>query len=332
MRKLLQVLHIVSVCICFVLFLKGTNVKESFLLIKQLGVYSVFIIITTFLAYISGTLGWKYCIDSSVKFSLSQLFMIRHVGNTITLFNPTSAIAGEIYNAKTLINEGVKGQDAYKSVLLSRILMILSQLTLFIILLTWFLLFLSYRFPAEITYSVYVCFFALLTALPILIWFLLKEEGRKQISLTDKKWKKVLIRISEMRYLLADHIRERPRKTIIAFLLFTTHWILGSLELFFILYFLKYNIDILDGLFLDTVIIVLKSTVSFIPGQLGIEELINKFVLHLIGISSPYLWLSVSILRRTRQLFWSGIALIFYLHLRNRKRSKESYGSIIRES
>lgn len=332
MRKLLQILLIVSICICFVLFLKGTNIKESFLVIKQLGIYSIFIIITTSLAYICGTLGWKYCIDSSTKYSLLQLFMIRHVGNTITLFNPTSAIAGEMFNAKALINEGVKDKDAYKYVLLSRILMVVSQLTLLVILLIWFLLFLSYRFPVEIIYPVYICSFILFAALSILIWFLLKEEQRKEISLTDKRWKKVMTRILEMKSLLADRIRERPQKTAIAFLLFTIHWILGSLELFFILYFLKYNVDILDSLFLDTIIIVLKSTVSFIPGQLGIEELINKFVLHLIGISSPYLWLSVSILRRTRQLFWSGIALIFYLHLRNRKKNKESHGNIIRKS
>ncbi|MFC4672525.1 lysylphosphatidylglycerol synthase transmembrane domain-containing protein [Dysgonomonas termitidis] len=332
MRRLLQTLLIISICICFVFFLKGTNIKESILLIRQLGIYSAFIIISTFLAYISGTLGWKYCIDCPDRFPLVKLFMVRHIGNTITLFNPTSAIAGEMFNAKALIKEGMKEEEAYKSVLLSRILMILSQLTLLIILVSWFLFFLSGRFPSDIIYPVYICFFILLAMFPVLICFLLKEERHARTSLPDRKWKTVILRIIKMRSLLASYIRMRPQKTILAFLLFSAHWILGSLELFFILYFLQYNVDILDGLFLDTIIIVLKSTVSFIPGQLGIEELINKFVLHLIGISSPHLWLSVSILRRARQLFWSGIALIFYLYIRNRKKISENHGNIIRES
>jgi len=66
---------------------------------------------------------------------------------------------------------------------------------------------------------------------------------------------------------------------------------------------------------MDTTIVVSKSAVWFIPGQLGAEEIINKFVLYLIGISSLNFWLSVSILRRVRLLFWSSVAGVFYAGL-----------------
>lgn len=332
MKRILQLLLILSLCICFIIFLRGTDIGESVRLIKQLGGYSVLILITTFLAYLAGTWGWKYCIDSPVNLSLLQLFTIRHVGNTITLFNPASAIAGELFNAKMLISNGVKEVSAYQAVLLGRILMILSQLSLLVVLLVWFILFLSEKLPSDVMYLIYLCFFIVLLIIPVLLYLLLKEGKEQKDALTERKWEKIIYRITEVRTLLAEYIRRRPKETVIAFLLYTVQWVLNSLELFFILYFLNYNVNIWDGLFLDTLIIVLKSTASFIPGQLGVEELINKFVLHLIGISSPDLWLSVSILRRTRQLFWSGIAVLFYIQLKKLKGVIKNNGSFIRES
>ncbi|GHT53390.1 hypothetical protein FACS189446_0670 [Bacteroidia bacterium] len=301
-------------------------------MIRQLGFYSLLILVTTSLAYSAGAAGWNYCIDSGKKPSFKQLFMVRHIGNTITLFNPTGAIAGELFNAKMLIDEGIPEQDAYKSVLLSRALMAISQLIIFIVVLVWFMYFLSDRLPVELLYAVYICFFLFLMIVSAAIYLLLKKGKEVTALAKDKKWHKFIHRIREMRFLLTEHIRRRPWQTALAFFLFTLHWFLGSLELYVILHVLKFDIQIGDGLFLDTVIIVLKSMATFIPGQLGIEELINKFVLHLVGLSSPGLWLSVSILRRSRQLFWCGMAFIFYMHLKKRKKSVKNYGNTICKS
>lgn len=331
MKKVLQILLITSIFICFFIFLRATDISESIHLIGQLGFYSVFILITTFFAYLFGALGWSFCIDSDIKPSVKQLFIIRHIGNTITLFNPTSAIAGEVFNARALMDEGVKEINAYKSVLLSRMLMVLSQLILLIVVLIWLIFFLSDILPCEIIPLIYISFVFIITAILSLAFLLLKKGSEMSTAPKSKKWYKIINRIKEMRFLLAEYIRRRPKETLIAFFFFSIHWFLGSLELFFILYFLNFSVDIWDGLFLDTLIIVLKSTVSFIPGQLGIEELINKFVLHLVGISSPNLWLSVSILRRSRQLFWSGVALFLYFQLKRRNKLINKYGDIVRE-
>lgn len=323
---------IISICACFVIFLQGTDIGESVRLVKQLGVYCFLILIATFFAYLAGTLGWRYCIDSANSPSLLQLFAIRHVGNTITLFNPTGVIAGELYNARMLMNNGIEEKSAYQSVLLGRILMTLSQLLLLVVLLIWFILYLSARISPDIMFLIYLCFFVVLFFITILFFVLLKKGKDRKESVTEKKWQKIIFHITEMRSLLARYIRKRPGETTMAFFLYTLQWILNSLELFFILYFLNYSVTIWDGLFLDTLIIVMKSTVAFIPGQLGVEELINKFVLYLFGISSPDLWLSVSILRRTRQLFWSGIAALLYIQQKKIKNTVKVHGSIVRKS
>ncbi|MDR1644324.1 MAG: flippase-like domain-containing protein [Tannerellaceae bacterium] len=332
MKKCLQILLIVSIVVCFFIFLKATDTGASFRLIRQLGFYVVFIPAITCLAGLAGASGWKCCIGSGAKPSLTRLFMIRQTGNTVTMFNPVGAIAGELFNARMLIREGVEAQEAYKSVVLMHTLMILSQFLLLVVVFVQFLFFHSDELSPGMMLAVHVCFPALLFAVLGLAFLLLRKGRETKTDLKEKNSHKIISRIEEMRFLLATHVRIHPGKTVAAFFLFSAHWILGSLELFFILYFLNNPVNIWDSLFLDTLIIVLKSTAAFIPGQLGAEELINRFVLHLPGISSPDLWLPVSILRRARQLFWSGMALLFYAGLKGGKKSIKGYGDIVRQS
>lgn len=60
-------------------------------------------------------------------------------------------------------------------------------------------------------------------------------------------------------------------------------------------------------------IVLFKTAGVFIPGQIGIEEIGNKIMLGLIGIPDTDIWVTVSILRRSRQLFWIAFGLAAYL-------------------
>ncbi len=316
MKKILQIVITLCVIVSFSIFLLNTDVKESVRLIEQLGYNAWLILLITFLAYLFGALGWKFCIDTDKKPTLYRLFALKHVGNIITTFNPSGALAGELYSADMLINGGMEKTIAVKSVILSRITMILSQLTLLVFVLVWFLFSLSGKLTTTISYTFYVILIVFIFIVLFALWFLLKKQKKTDFVKPENKWQKVLHRLKEMQASLTEYIRRRPKHAALAFIFFIIHWFLNSLELYIILRFLGYDVSIWTSLFLDTVIIVAKSTVSFIPGQIGAEELINKFVLYLIKINSGYLWLTVSILRRMRQLFWSSIAFLFYLGLK----------------
>jgi hypothetical protein len=316
MKRILRALLVVCIFIGFYLFLKATDISESIRLVKQLGFNAVFIFFITFLAHYFGTLGWKYCIDSDVKFSFVKLYMSRHVGNIITLFNPSGPIAGEMFNANVLIRGGIEGQAAYKSVLLSRIIMTLSQLTILLIV----LFFLSDKLSDTFRYTFHICFVLFVIIASVLLYLLLRNGKDAPYSRADKKWRRVLHRVKEMQISLAEYVRRCPQKAVLAFIAFVFQWVLASLELYFILRFSGLDVRVWDGLFMDTVIIISKSAFWFIPGQLGAEEIINKFVLYLTGISSLHVWLSVSILRRVRLLCWIFVAGIFYLGLKKYER------------
>ncbi|MDR1357367.1 MAG: flippase-like domain-containing protein [Tannerellaceae bacterium] len=332
MKRILRAAFVAVILVCFFMFLKTTDVGASLRLIGQLGFYSAFIPLITFLAGMAGAWGWKYCIGSAAKPSLMRLFMIRQTGNTVTMFNPSGAIAGELFNARMLVGDDMEGRDAYQSVLLMHGLMILSQLVLFIVVLVRYMFFHPDGWSSGMRLTVSICLPALLLSVAGLALLLL---GKRKETEGVKKRHKVITLIDGMRFLLAAHIRIHPARTATAFLLFSAQWVLGSLELFFILNFLHHPVDVWDSLFLDTLIIILKSSAAFIPGQLGVEELANKFTLRLLGIPSSGLWLPVSILRRVRQLFWSGMSLLFYIQLKNGRKSGEkqmSTGDVARES
>ena len=99
---------------------------------------------------------------------------------------------------------------------------------------------------------------------------------------------------------------------LLSFLASCLHWIVGSLEFYFILLFLGVKTTVAKALLVDMGVIVFKSAGAFIPGQIGIEEYGNKVMLGIIGIAGGTIWITVSILRRARQLAWILLSLLVY--------------------
>ncbi len=319
MKKPWHIIILLCVVVSFSIFLINTDVSESISLIERLGSNAVLILVCTFTAYVFGALGWRHCIDTDKKPAFFRLFALKHVGSIITNFNPSGAVAGQLYMADKLIEGGMEKTLAIKSVVLSWIVMVLSQLSLLVVVLFWFLYSLSDKLNNTLSYSLYAILTVFILVVSLTLRFLLKKNKKTDAALPEKKWQIIIYRIREMQSSLTEYIRRRPKDAALAFIFFTIQWILSSLELFIILRFLGYDVTVWTGLFLDTIILVSKAAVAFIPGQIGAEELINKFVLYLINISSGSLWLTVSILRRSRQLFWSGIAFLFYVGLKKRR-------------
>lgn len=59
-------------------------------------------------------------------------------------------------------------------------------------------------------------------------------------------------------------------------------------------------------------VILFKSAGAFVPAQIGVEEYGNKIMLAAIGLPETEIWVSASILRRARQLFWIFLGLTIY--------------------
>jgi len=104
---------------------------------------------------------------------------------------------------------------------------------------------------------------------------------------------------------------------------------LGAGEIYLILECLGIPIGLINATVVDMGIVVVKSLGSFVPGQIGVEELGNKWMLEIAGVTGS-VWIAVSILRRGKQLVWILIAALFYFIIRNfYSTNRKSNGDLI---
>jgi len=122
---------------------------------------------------------------------------------------------------------------------------------------------------------------------------------------------------------LALFYRERRTEFTRAYLLSLLHWFGGATEFFLILTFLGVDASFLACLAIEVGIICFRAMGAFVPGQIGVEEYANRLMLSLAGVPGAELWISVSIIRRARQLFWiaAGAAIFSLTSFRFRLRA-----------
>jgi glycosyltransferase 2 family protein len=94
------------------------------------------------------------------------------------------------------------------------------------------------------------------------------------------------------------------------------HWFAGGMEVFAIFYLLGESIWVVNAFFIDFGVMIFKSLGQFIPGQAGIEELGNSYMLKVVGLKSSAFWLSFTILRRLRMMFFVVQSLLYMAYLK----------------
>lgn len=314
MLKFIKIFFVLSIFISLGFFIAQTDihlVKQSIL---GIGTHFYYLLLVTGMAYLLGTLAWKCCLGNEKdKINIFHLFWIRLIGETVSLFNPSSIVGGDLLKAAMLRPYEISKKTALSSVIVSRFLMIFSQL--FMSLLAAILLMRQSKQgiffqPNTQTIIKGASLFVLGLATLLFVYKRFKRSG--YCALTKKlNW---LNAIKTSFYEAYLSYQKDKWSMLLSFFLFSLHWLLGSMEFYFILRFLHIDVSVVDGLMIDMGVIFFKSAGAFIPGQLGIEEYGNQFMLYVIGISNTGIWLTASVLRRFRQLVWLGLGALSYIY------------------
>jgi glycosyltransferase 2 family protein len=317
-----KTLLVVIVLVLLWQFVKTIDPAEVQAALEQVGAGFGWVILSTLVAYTLGTLGWLFCLGrEGARSPLAKLFMIRHVCETVGLFNPASFAGGDMLKVVLLRPYLVSQPTVITSVIISRLLMIVSQICLLIVVVVW--LAFAGRLETEAWPMPGLGTIAIvLGAVGLLIFSLIKLKNTKLFRRLpgEATRAKVKAKITPILAELREFYRKYPRQLVWAFICFTLHWIVGSLEFYIVLKLFGYDVSVADGILLDMGVIVVKAAGAFVPGQIGVEELGNKIMLSLIGIASIPLWISVSALRRTRQVFWILVGAVFYSFLSLKRR------------
>lgn len=317
--KIIKIIALIVAVLTLYLFVRVVDIQQVLASVGQIGYNFIILILVTGTAYWLAAYGWKFCIPGDLPLSVTDLFFVRHLGEMVSIINPAGILGGEAVKVYLLSEKGLKKTNTITSLMISRVLMALSQILLFT--LTCIVVLLSgHHFLRDLPsvpfrYYLAVPLIIVLICLACRSIYLRKIVSNLKVSQIIKRlWTKYQVKetVTEFRVFWKGN----KKGLYIAFLFFSMHWITGSLEIYFILKFLGIKAGILPVLFVDMGIVLFKSAGVLVPGQLGIEEFANKVMLLAIGLPDTQVWITVSVLRRARQLFWillGGLVYLIYL-------------------
>lgn len=294
------------------IFIAQVDFTQLWAKLIQLKWRFLIIILTPGIGYLLATLAWRYCLPNQDQLpNVFRLFMIRHLGESLALINPTNIIAGESSKAVLLKKAGINYNDGIVSLVLSRTLIILSHVLL-LIGVSWHL-FSALGESQSLLFQIGLLVVSLL-ALLVLFYALTSSklwlyQAFAQMAKMVKWFEKIAIKIKTINEEMSLFYHQHQSNLIIAFLLSALHWCIGALEFYLIFWFLDVPISYEYALFIELGVMIFKSLGSFVPGQIGVEEYGNLFMLNMLSYESAELWLAISLIRRGRQVFWLLIGL-----------------------
>ncbi len=297
-----------------VAFLRQTDLDQVGYYLKAMGWNYLYIILITFVAMLMGTIAWRYTFEEETIHGVSflRLFTIRLVGENIGLINPSNVIGGDTFKGYLLSKEGIAVHQSVSSLVLARVMMMVTQIMTFIIAGVIFAFFV--RGSVELQW-VLGASISLLVVIAIIV-FVAMRFGLVNVGVHKRlqRWgmSGLQYQLKKIYVQLRSFYRDHRRRFYIAGLFNMLNWVIGSLEFWLIFYFLSSQITMLDALLVDQGVLVLKSFGAFIPGQLGVEEFANKIMLSIVGVKTAGLWVAASILRRSRQVFWILVSGALY--------------------
>jgi glycosyltransferase 2 family protein len=303
-------------------FASKSNLTGIWDQLKFINLRFFLLIAVTFIAYLMVTVAWKlsfYLYPGHI--STAMLFIIRQIGESLAQINPTNVIAGEALKAILLRRKKIPYKDSIVSLTISRFLVLFSALTL--IMIGVYLFFDQLKFMAGTVPLV-----ATIALMFILLLFLLYRLGSgkgilsmpvKLLVLVNRRFPNLkgmsntIEKMNEADAELIDFYKTKKINFIIAFLLSFASWLMGATEFYVILYLLGLQASYLSCIAIEVGVMVFKGLGAFVPGQIGIEEYASKMMLEFVQVPGSGVWVTVSILRRARQLFWIGVGFIAFL-------------------
>ncbi len=299
------------------LFIREIDWSILFEQLNNLGYGLILVISISALAYGCASIGWILCFGNWSRLSkVSLYFLARQVGETFGTFNPVGVVGGDALKYFLIRTQDSKPDQIIPSILCSRVVMWIAYVFLLIAVCV-----VTGGIATENSFSLlsWLGFIALLIIACFLLVRSIYSLDWLYIILTkiSRKLSSKYLRLTQRKVLITNHnLRQITSQGIsyiyLALLFFVIHYLLGALEFYYILLLLHEPISFIDALIAEIGTSFVRSAVLFIPGQVGVEEFSNKFFLELAGVENEKVWITVSIIRRIRQLFWIAISAIAY--------------------
>lgn len=263
------------------------------------------------LVFVLDTLGWKYSFKEG-ETSFKDLVIIRLAGESVNSIIPSANFAGEPVKAYFLKRHNISMVDSMASVVISKTIMMITQIMFVMIGVVFFLYKLNVSGTrligsiAIILLGIPVIMFIIFIQKHGLFAFLLKLLRILRIKICYIEEREE--RLRELDKNIYQYYIHNKKKTFYSFVCFFLGWLAGVIEAFLILYFLNIPIDTVSAYIIESLTTVAKGITSFIPGSVGGQEggIIAIFMSLKLGAGVA---LTFGILKRFRELIFIGTGL-----------------------
>ena len=107
-------------------------------------------------------------------------------------------------------------------------------------------------------------------------------------------------------------LRERPGRFGLSVLTALMAWLMGAVEAFFILRFLRTPVPFGRAVGIEVLAVTIEGVLFFVPAKIGVQEG-GKVLIFLAAGLSPAKGLAFGLARRIRELAWAAVGLDFWL-------------------
>ncbi len=251
---------------------------------------------------LTNAVAWQHLFRPENRLSINKLFVARWFGESINSLLPVAQVGGELVKARWIMTHGISGRIAGASVVVDLTIAVLTQIIFTIIGLVLLILHLG-RNNITVPATIGIGMISLLLA----GFYIAQRKGmfEKAAWLVEKiaggrEW----LNLSGGAAVLDAAIHEtyRHRNGLAAASTWRLlGWLLGTGEVWLIMYFLGFQVSILEALLLESLGQAVRAAGFIIPASLGIQE--GGFLLFgaALGIP-PHTALALSLGKRVREL------------------------------
>jgi len=263
------------------------------------------LVITAFhlVPMLSSSVCWRILLPAKYQLPLPRLLVARWIGESINSMLPVAQIGGEFAKARWIMQHGIPGDAAGSSVVVEVTISLLTQVIFTMIGLATLLFYLdiSSHLVIEITIGM------ILMVILLVAFYASQRQSLfgKTASLLEKiAGGKQWLSLSGGAATLDQAIIEiyRHKKVLAAASAWRLcSWIIGTGEVWLIMYFLEQPVNLSEALLLESLGQAIRAAGFLIPGSLGIQE--GGFLLlgTVLGIP-PQTALALSLGKRVREL------------------------------
>ncbi len=282
--------------------------------ISQLGPVPVICILLPMIAvYALEAMGWQLTLGSySGQVGFLRIFAIRMAGETVNVTTPTAYVGGEPLKAYLLKRYGVPLVEGLASVITAKTTMTLAQI-LFILLGIGLAFWIigdadQYGIPMLVSVGLLVFGVGLFVGLQrygigMGVLRICRRVGLHMNFLETREGK-----LQELDQTIQDFYSRRRSTFYTTLGTFLAAWLLESVEVYAILYFLHAGIDVWASISIAALTVFIKGGTFFIPGSLGAQE--GGYTLLLVSFGySEVTGITFALIRRLREILWILVGL-----------------------